>query len=97
MAGCGRVVFNESLEMLLSIARSKELNFVGDKKALCSELNCLVPKDRIALAKKLPSSAAPNKHLTQWKKQSELAFLTEAYTDNLQQRQRDLRDRSVKD
>lgn len=96
MAGCGRVVFNESLEMLLSIAR-KELNFAGDKKALYNELNSLAPKDRVALAKKFPSSAALNKHLTQWKKQSELAFLTEAYTDNLQQRQRDLRDRAVKD
>lgn len=96
MVGCGRVVFNESLEMLLAIAR-KELNFAGDKKSLYNELNSLAPKDRIALAKKFPSSAALNKHLTQWKKQPELSFLTEAYTDNLQQRQRDLRDRAVKD
>ena len=96
MAGCGRVVFNASLELLLSIAR-QELNFAGDKKALYNELNSLAPKDRIALAKKFPSSAALNKHLTQWKKQPELSFLTEAYTDNLQQRQRDLRDRAVKD
>jgi len=96
MAGCGRFVFNESLEILLAIAR-KELDFTRNKKELYKELNGLEPKDRIALAKRFPSSAALNKHLTQWKKQPELSFLTEAYTDNMQQRQRDLRDRAVKD
>jgi putative transposase len=96
MAGCGRVVFNESLEMLLAIVR-KELAFGGDKQALYNALNSLVPKDRIALAKKLPSSAALNKHLTQWKKTPALSFLKEAYTDNMQQRQRDLRDKALKD
>ena len=96
MAGCGRVVYNDSLEALLTIAR-KELAFTGTKKELYNLLNAMAPKDRIALAKKFPSSAALNKMLTQWKRQEERSYLKEAYTDNMQQRQRDLRDKAVKD
>lgn len=96
MAGCGRVVYNDSLELLLSIAR-KELSFTGAKKELYQLLNAMSPKERIALAKKFPSSAALNKHLTQWKKLPEREYLNEAYRDNLDQRQRDLRDKAVKD
>lgn len=96
MVGCGRVVFNRSLESLLEIA-SRELGFAGSRKELYGVLNTLPPRDRIALARAFPSSAALNKRLTQWKKTPALSFLTEAYTDNLQQRQRDLRDRAIKD
>lgn len=96
MAGCGRVVYNDSLEVLLDIAR-KELAFTGGKKELYNLLNAMPPKERITLAKKFPSSAALNKMLTQWKKLDNRSYLVEAYTDNMQQRQRDLRDKAVKD
>jgi len=96
MAGCGRVAYNKSLELMLDTAR-KQLAFDGDRKALYKTLNDLPPRERIELAKSFPSSAGLNKQLTQWKQEPELAFLKEAYTDNLQQRQRDLRDKAVKD
>ena len=53
-------------------------------------LNDLPPKERISLIKKLPNAFALNKLLTQWKKKENRAWLKEAYTDNLQQRQKDL-------
>lgn len=96
MAGCGRLAYNKSLEIMLDIVR-KELAFEGDRKSLYKVLNDLPPKERIALAKRFPSSAGLNKQLTQWKKEPDFAFLKEAYTDNLQQRQRDLRDKAIKD
>lgn len=96
MAGCGRLVYNKSLETILDIAR-QHLGVEGDRKALYKALNGLAPRERIELSKHFPSSAGLNKLATQWKKQPDLAFLKEAYTDNLQQRQRDLRDKAVKD
>ena len=63
---------------------------IRDKKALYKHLNDLPPKERIALIKKLPTAFTLNKHLTQWKKKEDRAWLGEAYTDNLQQRQKDL-------
>ncbi|RCE11511.1 RNA-guided endonuclease InsQ/TnpB family protein, partial [Aeromonas caviae] len=39
---------------------------------------------------KLPSAFELNRMLTSWKKDPEMAFLTEAYTDNLQQKLKDL-------
>ncbi|GAA3904834.1 RNA-guided endonuclease TnpB family protein [Halomonas cibimaris] len=96
MAGCGRVVYNKSLELMLDIAQ-RQLGADGDRKALYKQLNDLAPRERIELAKHFPSSAGLNKLVTQWKRQEGLAFLKEAYTDNLQQRQRDLRDKAVKD
>lgn len=96
MAGCGRLVYNKSLELMLDIAR-QQLGVEGDRKALYKHLNGLAPRERIELAKRFPSSAGLNKLVTQWKSEPELAFLKEAYTDNLQQRQRDLRDKAIKD
>lgn len=40
---------------------------------------------------KIPSAFDLNKRLTGWKKLPELAFLSEGYTDNLQQKLKDLR------
>ncbi|MGL3129051.1 RNA-guided endonuclease InsQ/TnpB family protein, partial [Klebsiella pneumoniae] len=40
--------------------------------------------------RKLPSAFELNKMLTGWKKLPELAFLSDAYTDNLQQKLKDL-------
>ena len=88
MAGCGRVVFNDSLEFMLNILKTE--TGISDKKALYKHLNDLPPKDRIALIKKLPNAFSLNKHLTQWKKKECRAWLKEAYTDNLQQRNADL-------
>ena len=39
---------------------------------------------------KLPSAFELNRMLTSWKKDPEMAFLAEAYTDNLQQKLKDL-------
>ena len=66
MAGCGRVVFNDSLEFMLNILKNE--TGISDKKALYKHLNDLPPKDRIALIKKLANAFSLNKHLTQWKK-----------------------------
>ena len=88
MAGCGRVVFNDSLEFLMGILK-KETG-ITDKKAIYKHLNSLPPKDRITLAEKLPNGFGLNKHLTQWKKKEDRLWLQEAYTDNMQQRQKDL-------
>ena len=43
--------------------------------------------------RKLPSAFELNRMLTSWKKDPEMAFLTEAYTDNLQQKLKDLHGR----
>ena len=81
---------------MLDIAQ-KQLGFESDRKGLYKHLNELSPRERFELAKSFPGSAGLNKLATQWKKQEGLGFLKEAYTDNLQQRQRDLRDRAIKD
>lgn len=96
MVGCGRFVYNASLDLLLDVAR-KELAFDGERKLLYDILNDMKPADRIALARKMPTVKELSKYTTQWKKTESRAFLAQAYTDNLQQRQRDLRDRAVKD
>jgi len=88
MAGCGRVVFNDSLEFILNILKTE--TGISDKKTLYKHINDLPPKDRIVLIKKLPSTFTLNKYLTQWKKNEDRAWLGEAYTDNLQQRNADL-------
>ena len=81
MAGCGRVVFNDSLEFILNILK-KETG-ISDKKALYKHLNALPPKERIALIKKLPNAFKLNKHLTQWKKEDNRAWLKAAYTGKI--------------
>lgn len=88
MAGCGRVVFNDSLALLLNIAR-KQLG-ITDKKALYTHLNDLPYAERKAMGKRLPSSARLNKQLPIWKKQENRQWLGEAFAQCLQQRQRDL-------
>jgi putative transposase len=88
MAGCGRVVFNDSLDFMLNIL--KQETGITDKKFLYKHLNDLPPKDRIGLIKKLPNAFSLNKYLTQWKKKEDRVWLKEAYTDNLQQRNADL-------
>lgn len=88
MAGCGRVVYNDSLTVMLNILK-KELS-ITDRKELYKKLDNMPPKERIALKKLLPNSASLNKQLTGWKKQDNRAYLDEVFTDCLQQRQRDL-------
>jgi putative transposase len=88
MAGSGRVVFNDGLDFLLIILK-KETGII-DKEILYKHLNDLPPKERIALVKKLPSAFDLNKLLTKWKKKEDRLWLEEAYTDNLQQRLKDL-------
>ncbi|MAD46580.1 MAG: transposase [Oceanospirillaceae bacterium] len=90
MAGCGRVVYNDSLDYLLNILAKKTGIKATDRKALYQHLNDLQPRERIALAKGLPSAYDLNKLLTQWKKKEDRTWLKEAYTDNLQQRNLDL-------
>ena len=88
MAGCGRVVFNDSLELMLNIARKQ--SGITDKKALYKHLNGLPYAERKGLNKLLPSSASLNKQLTSWKKLDNRLWLSEAFNTCLQQRQRDL-------
>lgn len=45
MAGCGRVVFNDSLEFMLN--RLKAETGISDRKVLYRHLNDLPPKERI--------------------------------------------------
>lgn len=87
MAGCGRVVYNDSLTLTLNIIK----NHVGitDTKALYEHLNGLSFADRKVIKKLVPSSAALNKLLTAWKKTEERTWLSDAFVDCLQQRQRD--------
>lgn len=95
MAGCGRVVYNDSLDFILNIL-TKETG-ISDRKELYTFLNAIAPKERIAHIKKLPSVVDLNKHLTQWKKKEDRFWLKEAYTDCMAQRQRDLRDKALKE
>ena len=88
MAGCGRVVYNDSLDLMLSILKKESA--ITDRKTLYTFLNALAPKERIALVKKLPRTFTLNNYLTQWKKKENRLWLTEAYTDSLQQRNADL-------
>lgn len=46
--------------------------------------------DKLDADGKIPSAFELNKLVTQWKKQEDLAWLKEAYTDNLQQKLKDL-------
>ena len=46
--------------------------------------------DRLDSGEKIPSAFELNKLVTQWKKEEGLAWLKEAYTDNLQQKLKDL-------
>lgn len=46
--------------------------------------------DKLNSGEKIPSAFELNKLITQWKKQEDLAWLKEAYTDNLQQKLKDL-------
>lgn len=44
MVGCGRYVYNASLDLMLDEAR-KELGFEGERKALYERLNALKPAE----------------------------------------------------
>jgi putative transposase len=46
--------------------------------------------DKLDTGEKIPSAFELNKLVTQWKKEEDLAWLKEAYTDNLQQKLKDL-------
>ncbi|MGP7734544.1 RNA-guided endonuclease InsQ/TnpB family protein [Oceanimonas smirnovii] len=46
--------------------------------------------EQLEQGKKIPSAFELNKLITQWKKQDDLSWLKEAYTDNLQQKLKDL-------
>ena len=46
--------------------------------------------DKLESGKKIPSAFELNKQVTQWKKEEDLSWLKEAYTDNLQQKLKDL-------
>ena len=46
--------------------------------------------DKLENGEKIPSAFELNKLVTQWKKQDDLSWLKEAYTDNLQQKLKDL-------
>ncbi|WP_445772566.1 RNA-guided endonuclease InsQ/TnpB family protein [Shewanella sp.] len=87
MAGCGRVVFNDSLDYVLNIIKKSVA--ITDKKAIYEHLNDLSYQDRKLLKKSFPNSAFLNKQLTSWKKLNHRAWLDDAFTDCLQQRQRD--------
>ncbi len=88
MAGCGRVVYNDSLALCLNILM-KETG-IKDRKALYKHLKDADYNQRKAYKKLLPSAFDLNKMITQWKKTDERVWLKEAYTDNLQQRCKDL-------
>ena len=87
MAGCGRVVYNDSLALTLNAIKN-HLN-ISDTKALYEHLNALSFADRKTIKKLVPSSAAFNKLLTTWKKTKDREWLTDAFAGCLQQRQRD--------
>lgn len=88
MAGCGRVVYNDSLELMLNIARKQ--TGIADKKALYEHLNDLPFVERKAISKLLPNANSLNGLLPIWKKQDSRQWLDQAYAHCLQQRQRDL-------
>jgi len=89
MAGCGRLIYNHALFDMLEIAK-KHLRHEGDRKILYKLLNNLSYEQRKELKRLFPSVTQLSKSTTQLKKTERYSFLTEAYTDNLQQRQRDL-------
>lgn len=98
MAGCGRVVYNDSLDFLIRILK-KETGITEDCKnniKLYEYLNDLPPKERIALKKKLPREFDLNKLLTGWKKKDHRLWLSDAFNACLQQRNGDL-SKAVKD
>ncbi|PJE80678.1 hypothetical protein CI610_00339 [invertebrate metagenome] len=88
MAGCGRVVYNDSLDYFLSILK-KETG-ISDKKKLYEHLNDITPKERRELKKSLPSAFTLNKLLTGWKKKPDRLWLADSFASSLQQRQADL-------
>ena len=45
---------------------------------------------KLESGEKIPSAFALNRLVTQWKKEEDLSWLKEAYTDNLQQKLKDL-------
>ncbi|OED34512.1 hypothetical protein AB832_07385 [Flavobacteriaceae bacterium (ex Bugula neritina AB1)] len=88
MAGCGRVVYNDSLDYFLSVLK-KETG-ISDKKKLYEHLNDVAPKERRGLKKNLSSAFSLNKLLTGWKKKPDRLWLDSAFSACLQQRQADL-------
>ena len=74
MAGCGRVVFNDSLYLMLNILKNKTK--IDNNKALYEYLNALPPSDRITLSKDLPSAFSLNRNITHWKKKENRIWLT---------------------
>lgn len=46
--------------------------------------------DKLDAGEKIPSAFELNKLVTKWKKEEDLSWLKEAYTDNLQQKLKDL-------
>lgn len=89
MAGCGRLIYNHALSEMLEIAR-KHLKHKGDRKSLYKILNSLSYEQKKELKKLFPSSAKMNRGITAMKKSEKYNFLTQAYAQSLQQRQRDL-------
>ena len=89
MAGCGRLIYNHALADMLSIAQ-KHLDHDGDRKSLYTMLNNLSYEQKKALKTLFPSVTQMSKSTTALKATERYAFLKDAYTDNLQQRQRDL-------
>ncbi len=59
-------------------------------RPFCLELRPAETQRILEAGRKLPSAFELNKMLTGWKKLPELAFLSDAYTDNLQQKLKDL-------
>lgn len=88
MAGCGRVVYNDTLDYLLNIIK-KDLG-ITDRKTLYKHLNNLDYKARKALKDKLPRLGELNKKLPEWKVKDDRRWLSEANAQSLQQRQKDL-------
>ena len=88
MAGCGRVVYNDSLDYLLA-ALKKETG-IYDRKKLYEHLNDIAPKERRELKKQLSGAFTLNKLLTGWKKKPDRLWLDGAFNACLQQRQADL-------
>ena len=79
MAGCGRVAYNDSLNLTLHLLKA---HFgIGAKKALSEHLTSLPFAERKAVKKLIPSSAAFNKMLTAWKQTEERAWLSDAFVD----------------
>ena len=88
MAGCGRVVYNDSLYLMLEVVTSE--TGIADRKALYDYPNKRPPKERIAFKKPLSSCYSLSRLPTDWKRQANRNWLAEAYAASLQQRQCDL-------